>query len=35
MPAMLRRKLDGEARIAVAIYASQIVFFALGALYAL
>ncbi len=32
---MLRRKLDGEARIVLAIYASQAVVFALGALYAL
>ena len=29
------RKYDGEARIVFAIYASQVIVFALGALYAL
>jgi hypothetical protein len=32
---MRRRKLDGEARIVFAIYASQVIVFALGALYTL
>ena len=32
---MLRRKYDGEARIVFVIYASQVIVFALGALYAL
>jgi hypothetical protein len=30
-----RRKYDGEAHIVFAIYASQVIVFALGALYAL
>ncbi len=32
---MFSRKLDADARIVMAIYASQVVVFALGALYAL
>jgi hypothetical protein len=32
---MFGRKLDADARIVMAIYASQVVVFALGALYAL
>ncbi len=32
---MFGRKYDGEARVVMAIYAGQIVIFALGALYSL
>ncbi len=32
---MFRRKLDADTRIVMAIYASQVVVFAIGALYTL